>query len=327
MRIDLIKLTLLLFCVGGFFDPVVVYGQDLRLKAEGTEEQGYQVAVYNGEEPLFRNDGEFSLQLFNHDLSTETFISNWKGEKQHGDEKKITLQKDIYVKEFDANLSVSVTYEVVGAGIVKKQVKLVQNSMPAMYYILQQSARPVQPPKQYVSFEHANFPGGFVHEMYPATGYITGDNQVVGFLTDAGYKNQYTRNTRRRFSGRGGGFVGMRRLADPNLFSVATLQERKEGHHYINHTLGELYNLDAGTVEQLALPKLYTSRGNATLFVNKDSISIKGKGGTSGIEFMAPFTDQQVYTISFLVKGNAPLSLKLFRIKNGRKTVELETGP
>ncbi|HEU0110965.1 MAG TPA: hypothetical protein VFQ73_08825 [Flavisolibacter sp.] len=326
MRIDLIKLTLLLFCVGGFFDPVVVYGQDLRLKAEGTEEQGYQVAVYNGEEPLFRNDGEFSLQLFNHDLSTETFISNWKGEMQHGDEKKITLQKDIYVKEFDAHLSVSVTYEVVGAGIVKKQVKLVQNSMPAMYYILKQSARPVQPPKQYVSFEHANFPGGLVHEMYPATGYITGDNQVVGFLTEAGYKNQYTRNTRRRFSGRGGGFVGMRRLADPNLFSVATLQERKEGHHYINHTLGELYNLDAGTVEQLDLPKLYTSRGNATLFVNKDSISIKGKGGTSGIEFMAPFTDQQVYTISFLVKGNAPLSLKLFRVKNGRKTVELENG-
>ena len=123
MRIDLIKLTLLLFCVGGFFDPVVVYGQDLRLKAEGTEEQGYQVAVYNGEEPLFRNDGEFSLQLFNHDLSTETFISNWKGEMQHGDEKKITLQKDIYVKEFDAHLSVSVTYEVVGAGIVKKAGK------------------------------------------------------------------------------------------------------------------------------------------------------------------------------------------------------------
>jgi len=49
-------------------------------------------------------------------------------------------------------------------------------------------------------------------------------------------------------------------------------------------------------------------------------------GPGAGIEFITPFKDQRIYTISFLCKGNSPLALKLFRIKNGQKTVELEDG-
>ena len=39
-----------------------------------------------------------------------------------------------------------------------------------------------------------------------------------------------------------------------------------------------------------------------------------------------PFKNQKVYTVSFLSKGNSPIALKLFRIKNGQKTIELEHG-
>ncbi|MDI1303969.1 MAG: hypothetical protein PSX42_03820, partial [bacterium] len=46
----------------------------------------------------------------------------------------------------------------------------------------------------------------------------------------------------------------------------------------------------------------------------------------SGFEILAPFKDQKVYTISFLSKGTTPIALKLFRIKNGIKTIELEHG-
>ena len=70
--------------------------------------------------------------------------------------------------------------------------------MPGMYYILQQTSRPAEKPQRYVTFEYDSFPGGFVHEIFPAAGFVTPDNNVVGFLTDAGYRNQYTRNTRRR---------------------------------------------------------------------------------------------------------------------------------
>jgi hypothetical protein len=41
---------------------------------------------------------------------------------------------------------------------------------------------------------------------------------------------------------------------------------------------------------------------------------------------ITPFTDQKIFTISFLARGTSPVALKLFRIKNGVKTLELEHG-
>jgi hypothetical protein len=166
-----------------------------------------------------------------------------------------------------------------------------------------------------------------VHEIFPAAGFITASNDVVGFLTDAGYKNQYTRNTRRRFSGCGGGFVGMRRLPDVNLFSVADASDRAAQNDYIKQTFGEMYNLDAGSETVLKMPAAYKKEGNADVTITNGLISIAGHpGGRAGIEFIAPLKDQKVYTISFACKGNTPVALKLFRVSNGVKTIELEQG-
>src|SRR5664279_2058482 len=221
----------------------LAYGQQLSLKVTGDDQSGFHVDIYNGDQLVVKNTEEFSLQLFNLDLSTVANTEQWKGQKWIGDEKSITLIRDSYVKEFDANLSVNVTYQVVSSNIVKKTIELFQPSMPGMYYILQQTARPAEKPKRYLTFEYDSFPGGPVHEMFPSAGFITHDNNVVGFLTDAGYKNQYTRNTRRRFSGRGGGFVGWRLLPDPNLFYVADFSDRAQDNNYIKQTFGEMYNL------------------------------------------------------------------------------------
>ena len=316
-----------LLCLYILFTHAVVICQQLTLKVAGDDQAGYRVNIYNHNQLLVTNTEEFSLQLYNNDLSTIANLPQWKGQTWKGSEKEITLKRDAYIKEFDANLSVSVTYQVLNDTIVKKTIELFQPSMPGMLYVLQQTARPVEQPNRYVTFEYDSFPGGMVHEMFPAAGFITPDNNVVGFLTDAGYKNQYTRNTRRRFSGRGGGFVGMRRLPDPNLFSVANLPERAQNNHYIRQTFGELYNLDAGTATILKMPAVYQKEGNAEIKNGDGLISITGHpGGRAGIEFIAPLKDQKVYTISFLCKGNIPLALKLFRVKNGQKTIELEIG-
>ena len=297
------------------------------LKLAGDARAGFHVDIYSGSQLLVTNTEEFSLQLFNNDLSTVANIAQWKAASFTNNKQSITLKKDSYIKEFDTNLSVSVTYQVVNDNVVKKTIELLQASMPGMLYILQQSARPAEKPTRYVTFEYDSFPGGLVHEMFPAVGFITPTNEVVGFLTDAGYKNQYSRNTRRRFSGRGGGFVGMRRLPDPNLFSVASLAESTQNNGYIKQTFGEMYNLDAGTETILKMPAAYQKEGNAEVKIDTGLISITGHaGGRAGIEFIAPLKDQQVYTISFLCKGNTPLALKLFRIKNGQKTIELEDG-
>jgi hypothetical protein len=315
-----------LFCLSLSLIYSQSFSQQLSLKIAGSHEAGFHTDVYYGSQLLVTNTEEFSLHLFNSDLSTTTNLQ-WKGDEWTGNEKNIRLTRQAYLKDFDANLSVEVSYEVVSSNIIKKTIKLFQPSMPGMFYILEQTSNPAENPKRYVTFEYDSFPGGFVHEMFPAAGFITPDNIVVGFLTDAGYKNQYTRNTRRRFSGRGGGFVGMRKLPDPNLFSIAGLSERAVNNHYIKQTLGELFNLDAGMETILKPPAAYQIEGNAEVDKKNELVTITGhRGIRAGIEFIAPFKDQKIYTISFLCKGNAPLALKLFRIKNGQKTVELEDG-
>lgn len=320
--------TILLFSL--FFSFLLlntdsIFCQSLSLKVAGNDEKGFHVDIYKGNQKLISDSEEFSLELYNLDMSTQAHIK-WAGQSWTGNEKTISLKRNLYVKEFDANLSVTVNYEVVNPNVIKKTIELFQPSMPDMFYILDETSRPAETPKRYVTFDYDSFPGGLVHEMFPAVGFITPENNVVGFLTDAGYKNQYTRNTRRRFSGRGGGFVGMRRLPDPELFSIATLSERENNNNYIKQTFGELYNLDAGEKKILKIPATF-QKENAEVKVDKNIISINGHpGGRSGIDFITPFKDQKVYTISFWCKGNTPLALKLFRVKNGKKTIELEDG-
>jgi hypothetical protein len=321
------RLQVFLLCLFTLLNYSFVYGQQLSLKVVGDTTEGFHVAIYNGDKLVVTNTEEFSLQLYNLDMSTVANMPQWTGHEWTGNEKMITLKRDSYIKDFDANLSVAVTYQVVNANIVKKTIELIQPSMPGMYYILQETSKPTEKPKRYVTFEYDNFPGGFVHEMFPATGFVTPDNNVVGFLTDAGYKNQFTRNTRRRFSGRGGGFVGMRRLPDPNLFSVSTVSEQAENKHYIRQTFGEMVNLDAGKETILKTTDSYQKEGNSEVTKVNGLITITGHpGGRTGLEFITPFKDQKLYTISFLCKGNTGVAVKLFRVKNGQKTIELENG-
>ncbi len=303
------------------------FSQQLSLKIAGDDQKGFHVDIYNAGKRVVTNTEEFSLQLFNQDQSTTATIEHMTGQKWTGDETHITLTRDLYIKEFDAELSVAVNCQVVNANIVKKTIQLFQPSMPGLYYILKQTARPDAKPKRYVTFENDKFPGGFVHEMFPAAGFITASNDVVGFLTDAGYKNQYTRNTRRRFSGRDEGFTGLRRLPDVNLMTVASPAEQEQHNDYISQTFGEMYNLDAGGVSMLSAGAKIKTEGNLKVKKEAGIITITGHGNSpQEVSFITPFKDQRVYTISFLGKGNAPIALKLFRIKNGQKSVELEDG-
>ena len=201
------NLPIFLLSISLVLSSHIIYGQPLSLKIAGDSLVGYHVFIYSNDQLVVENTEEFSLQLFNLDLSTEV-THQWTGQKWSGDKERITLRRDSYIKEFDANLSITVTYEVINSNVIKKTIELFQPSMPGMYYILKETNRPAEKPQRYVTFEHDRFPGGFAHEMYPAAGFITPDNHVIGFLTDAGYKNQYTRNTRRRFNGRGGRYVG-----------------------------------------------------------------------------------------------------------------------
>ncbi len=303
------------------------WSQNLNLKIAGDEAHGFTVDIYNGSQLLVKNTEEFSLQMANLDLSENINIPTWTGDRWIGDQDKIQLTRETYVSELDLNLSIKVTYEVINELVISKQIELFQSGMPALFYTLTETAKPAEIPKKYITFEHDQFPGGFAHEMFPSAGFVTTDNLVVGFLMDAGYKNHYTRTTRRRLNGHGGGFVGMRKLPDPALVSVATLTERANNQHYIKQTFGEMYNLNAGTATEVKIDDKFEKVGEVKIKKQSTLITMDcNPSDRAGIEMLAPFKDQKLYTISFLAKGNTPVALKLFRLKNGKKTIELEHG-
>ena len=310
-----------------FFMGTIAWSQNINLKVVGDDVQGYTVDVYNGNQLLVKNTEEFSLRMANLDLSETASITEWKGSKWTGNGTTIRLMRDSYVSEFDLNVFITVTYQVVNNNVVKKSIDVFQSGMSSLYYTLEEKAKPAQKPSKYVTFEYDNFPGGFAHEMFPSAGFITPDNQVVGFLMDAGYKNHYTRTTRRRFNGHGGGFVGMRKLPDPALVSVATLEERKNNQNYIKQTFGEMYNLDAGTELKLKIDSKLQKVGDVAIEKKEGFYQLQfNENKQSGMEMIVPLKDQKIYTISFLSKGTSPVAVKLFRVKNGKKTIELENG-
>ncbi|MFV8341005.1 hypothetical protein [Flavobacterium sp. XS2P39] len=316
-------LYILLFCLIG----TISTSQNINLKVVGDNEDGFNVDIYNGNQLIVKNTEEFSLEMSSFDLSEKAKISAWKGAKWIGDTKSVQLTRDTYIAEFDLNISITVTYEIVNKNVIKKSIDLFQSGMPSLYYTISETSKPAQTPSKYVTFEYDNFPGGFAHEIFPSAGFVTADNHVVGFLMDAGYKNHYTRTTRRRFNGHGGGFVGMRKLPDPALVSLATVAERGNKEHYIKQTFGEMYNLDAGSESKLEIDDNFQKVGAVAVEKKSNLIALNyNDSNQSGIEMTVPLKDQKVYTVSFLSKGTAPVALKLFRIKNGKKTVELEHG-
>ncbi|WP_081211739.1 hypothetical protein [Salegentibacter sediminis] len=303
------------------------YSQNLDFEIKGDRETGYFVQILDGTDELIGNQGEFNLQLSNLDRSVSFKIENWKAASYENTVKGFILKKAQYLKDFDSNLYSEVEYEKVSPSLIKKTLRISQNSIPNFYYSVDFTNIPAFTPQKYVSFEYGNFEGGMVHELYPSAGFITNEDEVVGFLTNPGYQNNFTRTTRRRFSGRGGGMVGMRILPDANLLSTATPKEQDNGKHYIKYTYGEALNLDHGESSELPIPDLFSKTGNLKL-KQKDSLieMTFPKGEKAGIEFLSGMKPQKIYSISFSAKGDMPLALKLYNYKNGVEGSELEHG-
>ncbi len=286
----------------------------------------YSVRVlYNGV-ALAVDEAPFSIFLSNTDGSASTKLLAPKASINQVSAKEIRLTSQVFIPELTMDLFAETIYTLVNENAVRKKVRLFQSSMPHVKYILEEKTSPAVAPKQFVTFEENNFPGGWIHEMFPAMGFISG-KYVVGVLTDAGYKNQYTRNTRRRYTENGGGFVGMRKLADVSLFSISDSVDNKRGHYFLKQTYGEYYDLDNAKDSAINISDRLKPLGKLQVIVKGNTISFKGKkAGPAGAEGIIHLPGQNVYTVSFQARGNSPVVLKLFRVRGGKKTVELEHG-
>jgi hypothetical protein len=144
----------LALCVSGG----AAFCQQLNMKIAGDADKGFSVDIYDGSRLLLSNNEEFSLRLANQDLSETAEIEAWRASDWEGDERSFRLTRETYVSEFDLNLTIGISYEVVNDNVIKKSVDLFQSGMPSLYYTIDFVEKPAVAPLKYITFEHDDFP-------------------------------------------------------------------------------------------------------------------------------------------------------------------------
>ena len=131
---------------------------------------------------------------------------------------------------------VEVEYEVVSSQLVKKTIQLRQADMFALIYQVTSRLEPETSPAKLWSFDHADCKGGPLHEYFPAAGFRTRDGVTVGLLTDAGFRNQWSRIIRRD-----GTPVkpAPTSIPDVNLYLLPEAGDRALQGSFIQQTFGE----------------------------------------------------------------------------------------
>jgi len=211
-----------------------------------------------------------------------------------------------------------VIYEIVNKQVVEKRIELRQTNLSLLYYSMNTSLYSNKAPSQFWSFDNAHNKGGVAHESYPAAGYMIGDTLAVGLLTDAGNRNLWTRNIRRRPSTGGVGFRAIQEICDANLYRLASQDDRKKGDNFVKLTFGELsdFNHPARLIPYKT-PELtdWKSYNGATVTKDKDTYILKGAKATSDMAgFRLPYQlPDGYYTVRFKHRSAFPVTLRLWK--------------
>lgn len=287
---------------------------------KGDSISGFYVDVYYGNIPVStqQNSGELNLMVENEDYSIREYIHTWKATTAIQSGNSITLSGVAKLPKLEADLHISVIYEIVNKQVVEKRIELLQTNLSLLYYSVNTSLKLNDSPSRFWSFDNANNKGGVAHESYPAAGYMIGDSLAVGLLTDAGNRNLWTRNIRRRPSAGGVGFRAIQEICDANLYQIASQQDRKEGNNFVKLTFGELSDFNHPNEKiEYKTPEIsdWESYNGATVTLDKGVYYVKGNKATSDMSGfrLAYHLPDGFYTFRFKHRSASPVSLRLFK--------------
>lgn len=292
----------------------------INLKMKGDSISGFYVDVYYGNIPVStqQNSGELNLMVENEDYSIREYIHTWKATTAIQSGNSITLSGVAKLPKLEADLHISVIYEIVNKQVVEKRIELLQTNLSLLYYSVSTSLKLIDSPSRFWSFDNANNKGGVAHESYPAAGYMIGDSLAVGLLTDAGNRNLWTRNIRRRPSAGGVGFRAIQEICDANLYQIASQQDRKAGNNFVKLTFGELSDFNHPNEKiEYKTPEIsdWESYNGATVTLDKGVYYVKGNNATSDMSGfrLAYHLPDGFYTFRFKHRSASPVSLRLFK--------------
>jgi hypothetical protein len=302
----------------------VLFSQHVSLQLSGNQENGFNIQVLYGNKKIIDNEsfGEFNLIIENDDRSISDTLYNWKPDLAENIDSAIKLTGQYYSKDLMTHITIEIDYSVVNEHVIKKEIRLEQNNIPLLFYQLGTEIKPYTKPVSYWSFDHLDHRGGSIREIYPAAGFFLEDSVAVGLLTDAGYKNQWTRNIRKRPVDQGTasiGFKAVQTIADVNLYRISNQEERDRNDNYISLTFGELSDYNAGKPALLnnnyLVDAIRHHRGKTDAIHGDNFLVIADKMQpevNSGIKIPFNNTDG-FYTIKFKYKSAKPFNLRLLK--------------
>jgi hypothetical protein len=310
----------------------VLFSQNASLQLNGDTINGYFINILNNDKTIVCNkiNGEFNLIIENADRSIGDSIYNWKATQAVKTDNGFRLSGQYYLKNLMTDVSIEVHYFIVNDIVIKKEINLEQNNIPLLFYQIENKISPCTNDVSYWSFDHMENQGGSIREIYPAAGYLFSDSIAVGLLTDAGYRNHWTRNIRKRPTDQGGsniGFKAVQTIADVNLYKIANAEERAQNNQYASITFGELSDYNLGQINVLNnsyLSKTYSDNGGEIkeLKGNNFIVSHPKKLSDQNAGIKIPFTSKGgFYTIKFDYKAAKPINLRLLKSLNNTEEV------
>jgi len=315
MKLKLIPIILILLIIVSSLSA-----SELNLKLRGDSAKGFYVDLYYGSIPVSTQmkTGELNITVENEDHSIRETVTNWKSTSAIQNASGIILSGVVKLPNLETDLFVTVTYELVNKQVVEKRIDLRQTNLSLMYYSVNSSLDSPEIPSRFWSFDNANNKGGIAHESYPAAGYMIGDTLAVGLLTDAGNRNLWTRNIRRRPSAGGVGFRAIQEICDANLYRIASQEDRNNVDNYVRLTFGELSDFnhpDKRVSFKTPILTDWKSYNGAEVTNEKGIYTIRGNKATSdmaGFRLPYPLPDG-FYTIRFKHRSAFPVSLRLWK--------------
>lgn len=297
-------------------------GSDVSLKTTGNSTEGYGVSILLRGNPVASEEsGAFSAIFQNGERSLEDRVENWRATSWKGDERGVTLRGKAHLEKMDATVFIEVAYEVVARNVVRKRLRLRQSDMFMMFFQVTNRIRPVVDPAKFWSFDQANCAGGTLREYFPSAGFRTHDDVTVGLLTDAGFRNEWSRMYRRD-----GKPIkpAAARIPDPNLYVVSSAANRQRGNYFVQQTFGEeLRELPKAATEAVRLPAVegWVQKG---LSVAKDGGDVAIVSGSPDGSVLIPFKAEAgaIYSVECEYRSNAEVSVAILDVDGNLKPLQ-----
>ncbi len=296
----------------------------LTLDPRGDPQQGFGVTIIFNGLPLARcnGGGEFTALFQNGERSLEDRVHNWKAASYTGTPTHLTLRGECRLSNLNSTVIAEVDYEVVTPHVVRKRIRFHQVDMYMMFYDVSHDVEPEALPAKFWSFNQADCRGGALHEYYPAAGFRTARGVAVGLLTDAGFRNHWSRLIRRD-----GKPVkpAPERIPDANLNYIPRAEEHAKIQRFVRQTFGQALvwdTSDSGEIVTLPRPAAWKRQGFANLELREGVTILTARSSEDGVAIPFPARDGEVYSLRLRYRSPHPFAVEFWDVDENLRKIE-----